>query len=260
MNGSSLVPSPRGYPRDFRILGRWVNSYKVLLCVGVYLGVLFAAWLASQQGRSPLAMGLGYLACGLLGLVGARIYHLLVYARRYFGRAADQPLWDGSQGGWNVFGSLLLLGPMSFLIARGFGATAGEFWDPMGGGILLGGFFVRLGCVFNGCCVGRATTLWCGVRLHDVRGIIKRRLPVQYLEMAWWLLGFAMFVWLEPRAYPPGTYALGVLAWYGAGRFWLEPLRESPDLLWGRLRINQVVAGVLAIAAGCGVIIRLWTD
>jgi phosphatidylglycerol---prolipoprotein diacylglyceryl transferase len=42
---------------------------------------------------------------------------------------------------------------------------------------------------------------------------------------------------------------LAGLAWYGLGRFCLEPLRQTPDLVFGRVRINQVVAGCLALAA-----------
>ena len=50
--------------------------------------------------------------------------------------------------------------------------------------------------------------------------------------------------------FPPGSYALGVLCWYGVGRFWLEPLREEQDLIAGRVRVNQVVAALLALGAG----------
>jgi prolipoprotein diacylglyceryltransferase len=39
-----------------------------------------------------------------------------------------------------------------------------------------------------------------------------------------------------------GSYALGVLTWYGFGRFWLEPPREATDQVCGRVRVNQVTA------------------
>jgi len=135
-----------------------------------------------------------------------------------------------------------------FAVASVLQISLAVFWDHMSAGILMGGFWVRLGCVFNGCCVGRQTSGWFGVRLHDTRSIGKRRIPVQLMEMAWWLLGWAWFIWLWPRSLAPGSYAIGVLGWYGLGRFWLEPLREMPDLVLGRVRINQVVAGALAIA------------
>ena len=113
---------------------------------------------------------------------------------------------------------------------------------------------------FNGCCGGRETKGRFGVCLHDTRCVRKVRIPVQFMEMGWWLLGGAGFIWLWPQLFAPGTYALGVLSWYGFGRFWLEPLREAPDLVGGRVRINQVVAGLLAFAAGCGLLIRAFAS
>jgi phosphatidylglycerol:prolipoprotein diacylglycerol transferase len=65
---------------------------------------------------------------------------------------------------------------------------------------------------------------------------------------------------LWPSALPPGSYALAVLAWYGVGRFFLEPLRERPDIMFGQVRINQVVAALLALAAGGALLIRGWAD
>ena len=48
------------------------------------------------------------------------------------------------------------------------------------------------------------------------------------------------------------------LSWRGMefGRFLLEPLREHPEIVFGQLRINQVVAALLALAAGGALIIR----
>ena len=90
------------------------------------------------------------------------------------------------------------------------------------------------------------------------RGVSKPRIPVQFMEMAWWLIGFVAFIMLWPGALPPGSYALAVAAWYGVGRFFLEPLREWSDVVFGRVRIDQVVAALLAIAAGGALIIRGW--
>jgi phosphatidylglycerol:prolipoprotein diacylglycerol transferase len=77
---------------------------------------------------------------------------------------------------------------------------------------------------------------------------------VQFLEMIWWLVGGVLFLYLWPLQLRDGRYALGVLGWYGCGRFWLEPLRESPDKLYGRILINQLVAAILALLSGCGLL------
>jgi prolipoprotein diacylglyceryltransferase len=243
-----------GFPRSFRIGGRWINSYKVLLCVGIYAGTLATAALAERSGLSPLRVGLGATACGLAGLFGARVYYLLVHAPEYLRRGSRGALWDSQRGGWSVFGALLTFVPLSFLAARLLHLPAPVFWDHMALGVLAGGFWIRLGCVFNGCCGGRETRSVFGVRLHDALGAKKRRVPVQFLEMVWWLLGGLAFLWLWPKAFPPGSYALGALGWYGLGRFFLEPLRERPDVVFGTVRIDQVVAGLLALGAAAALV------
>jgi len=247
-----------GFPRFFKIAGHWVNSYKFFLCAGIYIGTLATAALASSSGLSPLAIGLGAMTCALVGLIGARVYFLLVHAPFYLRQRSLSALWDPSGGGWSAFGTLLTFVPASFAAAAWLAIPPPVLWDHMGVGVLAGGFWVRLGCVFNGCCVGRETKSRLGVRLHDTRGVNKPRFPVQFLEMAWWLIGFVAFLMLWPSALPPGSYALAVVAWYGVGRFFLEPLREQPDVVFGRVRIDQIAAALLALAAGGALILRGW--
>ena len=61
-----------------------------------------------------------------------------------------------------------------------------------------------------------------------------------------------------PVPSPPGGCALGVLGWYGAGRFFLEPLHERPEVVFGRVRVDQVVAALLALGAAAALAIRAW--
>ena len=250
-----------GYPRYVRIAGQWVSSFKVFLCLGICLGIFVIAALAQSSGFPPLRVGLGALALAIIGLAGARVYHLLVYHALYFGKNARQSVWNSSDGGGSIFGALPRDGSL-FLRGRAGCSTFPRdvFWDFLGAGIVAGGFWLRLGCAFNGCCGGRETRGWCGVWLHDTRGVRRRRVPVQFLEMAWWLLGGIGFIWLWPRSFPPGNYALGVLAWYGLGRFFLEPLREAPDLVAGRVRINQCVAAALVLGAGGALLARAFAS
>lgn len=245
------------FPRYFFIAGHWVNSYQVLLCVGIYVGSLTTALVAQWAGLSPLALGLTAAMCALSGLLGARLYHVLVNASIYFAPAHRHLLWNRQRGGWSIFGALITFVPASALSIWMLQLPAALVWDCMSAGVLTGGFFIRMGCVFNGCCVGRETTLPVGVWLHDTYGVKKHRLPVQYLEMAWWLLGGALFLWLWPSRFAPGTYALGVLAFYGLGRIVLEPMREHMDRVSG-IPVNQLVAALLALSAGGTIAIRAW--
>lgn len=164
------LPSPAsragngpGYPRYVRIAGQWVSSFKLFLCLGICLGIFVIAALAQSSGFPPLRVGLGALALAIIGLAGARVYHLLVYHALYFGKDARQSVWNSSDGGGSIFGAFLAMAPFSFAVARLLHIPVNVFWDFLGAGILAGGFWLRLGCAFNGCCGGRETRGWCGL-------------------------------------------------------------------------------------------------
>jgi phosphatidylglycerol:prolipoprotein diacylglycerol transferase len=249
-----------GFPRFFKIAGYSVNSYKFFLCVGIYVGTLATAALASSSDLPPLRIGLVAMTCALMGLIGARVYYLLVHAPKYLFHRSLSALRNSKHGGASGFGALLTFVPAFFAAAAWLDLPPTTLGDHMAVGVLTAGFWIRLGCVFNGCCTGRPSRAPLSVMLHDTRGVRKPRLPVQFLEMAWWLAGLVTFLMLWPGALPPGSYALAVLAWYGVGRFFLEPLRERPDIVFGQVRINQVVAALLALAAGGALMIRGWAD
>jgi prolipoprotein diacylglyceryltransferase len=246
------------FPRYFRMAGRSINSYKFFLCIGLYVGTLTTAALAARSGLSPLRAGMAAMACALAGLIGARLYFVLVNLRFFMNQRSLAALWDASSGGWSLFGSIFTFTPVSLAAAYWLHIATPVLWDHLALGVLAGGFWIRLGCVFNGCCSGRQTDTWLGVHLHDTHHISKRRIPVQFMEMAWWLIGFVVFMTFWPGAVPAGSYAMAVAAWYGFGRFFLEPMRESSDLVFGRVRIDQLVAALLGLVAGSILIIRGW--
>src|SRR5262245_21821772 len=189
---NSYWPMPAmstGFPRYFSTCRTTVNAYKVFLCIGVYVGSLVTAALADSSGMSPLRIGLGAMASALAGLIGARLYDLLVHAPVYRKQLSWCALWDRNRGGWSVFGALLTFVPVSFGAARLLGVPAALFFDHVGLGVLAGVVSIRLGCVFNGCCAGRESVGRLGVWLRDTQSVIKWRIPVQFFEMGWWLLG-----------------------------------------------------------------------
>ncbi len=246
--GTWSTANAAAFPRSFRIAGHRVNAYRVFCCVGIYSGILTAAAVGLRSDTSPLRLGAGMLLVAIVGLLAARLYHMALHFRVYraagFLATARRP----GLGGGSVLGSLVVV-PSSLLFASIFGIPTGVFWDHAAIAIAVGGAWIRFGCICNGCCVGRDSDRWFALRQHDVLGVRRRRVPVQWLEIGWWLLACAGLVWLWPRPFPTGSYALAVLAWYGLGRVWLEPLRRESEVVRG-LRVNQVVAAALTVVAG----------
>ncbi len=251
--GSPALASP-AFPRYFRIAGYWVSSYKVFLCIGIYSAILLSAFVGERSGLSPLRLGAGLLLFAIVGLIGARGYHLVVNFGLYRTTGFSLTSRDQMEGGGSVLGGLVVV-PLSLLFDSIVGIPVAVFWDHMAIAIAFGGMWIRFGCVSNGCCVGRETNGWFALSQHDVHGVSKRRIPAQWLEVVWWLLACVGLLWLWPRQLPAGCYAFAVLGWYGLGRFWLEPLREDSTVLYG-MRVDQVVAAFMAVIAGAGFLWR----
>lgn len=244
------------FPRFFRIAGYPVNSYKVFLCVGCYVGIMTSAAVGLESGLSPLALGFGLLGCALLGMLGARAYHLASHPSLFLQRSFTLTSRTRGEGGLSVLGAAIVLVPLSLLFDSILGIPIAIFWDHMAIGIAVGGAFIRFGCVFNGCCVGRESSAWFALRQHDVNGVTKRRVPAQWLEIGWWVLAWVGLSWLWPMELPSGSYAFAVLGWYGLGRLWLETLRERITTVAG-VRVNQAVAAVMAVGGVAGLVVRL---
>ena len=235
------------FPRFLQI-GPWpVNSYKVCLFAGGYAAILTCAYLASTAGISASGVAAVCLAIFGFGLIGARVYYLLVN-----GRPAP-----GNEGGLALFGALP--GLMLVVLAGAWlmAMPALELFDIIAGGVIVGGPFIRFGCVMNGCCAGRPTEGRFGLPMHDTRGHIVRRLPVQYFEIACWLAMVSAFIVIWPYHLPHGSYGLGLLAGYGAIRFVLEPMREFRQTTARGLLIDRAIALGLILIGLTGLAVEL---
>src|SRR5207247_3864772 len=96
------------YPRYVRIGGRPVHSYKIFLGIGIYFAILMSAAVAARTGISPLRVGAGCLLCAVVGMIGARAYHLALYFRDYHAHRFWAEAWNPQRGGWSVFGGLII--------------------------------------------------------------------------------------------------------------------------------------------------------
>ena len=118
-------------------------------------------------------------------------------------------------------------------------------------GVLAVGFWIRLSLrvqrLLRG--TGKPRPFQCQAARHLRRDEAARASTVSRDDVVAFL-GLAPFVWLWSVALARGSYGLAVLAWYGTGRLFLEPLHEEPSIVFGRVRIDRVVAALLALCAG----------
>jgi phosphatidylglycerol:prolipoprotein diacylglycerol transferase len=239
------------------ILLRWrgltIWSYPAMLYLGLVAGVAAGNLAAHSAGVDPFRVMVATLLLVIPALVGARLLYVVSHWRLY--RGGQRRIWDRREGGAAMYGGLAAMLALSLPLLPALELPWGAFWDVASFSILVGMVFTRFGCLLNGCCAGRPTCSWLGLRLPDTRGVREPRIPTQVLEAGWaaLLLVAATVVW---RRLPfPGALFLGAAAAYAAGRLALESARQrspgEPALTMNHALSAAVILSSLgALAAG----------
>src|SRR5271165_2804828 len=214
-----------------RILFRWCGinfySYLVMLYLGLVTGLLVGAGMAPLDGLSADRFTVAAVVLVIPGLVGSRLLFIALHWDTYLREPAR--IWNRAQGGMALYGGLVMAVAVSPPLLYAIGVPFGAFWDTATYGLLLGTAIARIGCLLNGCCCGRPTSGWLGLRLPNLQGVWRRRIPTQLLESGFALTMFLTLLALRPHGPFPGSIFLLGIAIYGTYRFVLEDTREYRD-------------------------------
>ncbi|MGW2221870.1 prolipoprotein diacylglyceryl transferase, partial [Nonomuraea sp. NPDC001684] len=243
-----------------------IRAYALCFIVAIAFGIWLSERRWRARGGERGTIGDIAMPAVIFGLVGGRLYHVLVDWQTYFGpRAIKEPyqalfVWEGGLGIW---GAVALGGVGVWLACRRRGVPLGPVADTIAPGIAFGQAIARWGNWFNQELYGSPTTLPWGLEIDQAHGGLPGTLyhPAFLYESLWdAALGFALI--LAGRRLRPDRGRLFALyvAGYTAGRFWIEGLRIDPVggvdhavTLLG-LRINQWTS----IALFAGALIFLW--
>jgi prolipoprotein diacylglyceryl transferase len=240
--------------------GAVIEVHTYALCIMV--GIVVAAWITEarlrRRGVAPWAVVDVGIWAVILGIVGARVWHVATHPTDFFFEGADLgkvfAIWDG---GGAIFGSLLFGGLGVWLGCRITGIRFFTFTDAVIPGLLLAQVFGRLGNYVNHEIFGLPTSLPWGLEIEATNPAFPVGLPADTLfhptflyEMIWNFVGaLAILALTRKGRFQWGkTFAL-YLIWYGLGRSWLEPIRLDPSEIVLGLRINEWGA-ILTIVIG----------
>jgi phosphatidylglycerol:prolipoprotein diacylglycerol transferase len=238
----------------FSFHGVTVWSYPALLYLGLVAAVVAENAAAHAAHIDALRAFVAMQILVVAALVGARVLYIVTHWRFY--RREPRRIWDRRDGGAAMYGGLPVTLALSAPLLAALGVPFGAFWDTAVIAILVGMIFTRAGCLLNGCCAGRPTRSWVGVKLPDHAGHWRRRFPTQLFEAAWAcaLLCAAAAVWR--RLAFPGALFLCVAGGYAAGRLALESLRDPPAGA-RRLTLYHVLSGIV-VAASVAILAARW--
>ena len=254
-DGRVLLSIPSPDIRSFQLGPLTIHIYALCLMTGMVV----AWWLGSRRwvarGGRPETFETIVLWAIPVGIVFARIYHVLTHWGDYFGPGRD-PLtalyiWEG---GIAIFGSLIGGALAAFLVCRHLGARYGAFADALAPGLIIAQAIGRLGNWFNQELFGGPDDGPLGLEIDPQYrpaeyADVETFQPTFLYELTWNLAGGLLLLWLD-RRFRLGwgkVFALYMLI-YGTGRFFIEGIRTDFSYYFGPLRTNQVTALLVALA------------
>lgn len=155
-------------------------------------------------------------------------------------------------GGLTYYGGLIAAVPAGLYLARRWKLGALRTADLVAPYLMIGLFFGRLGCFFNGCCYGAPTDSWVGVVFppHPDRPHVPLH-PVQLYEaVAVLAIAAVLYGVVRPRRRADGEVFGWMLALYAVWRFVVEFWRIDQRGGLGPLATSQWLSIPLAAAGG----------
>jgi phosphatidylglycerol---prolipoprotein diacylglyceryl transferase len=257
------LPSPPS-PIIFGI-GPFALSYHgLLIALGIVVGTWLTGWGLARKGYDgALALGSLFLVVPL-GLVGARLYHVLTEYHRYTRNPFPKVL-EGWEGGLGIYGAVAggFLGLLLFSWYRGITPLA--FADAAAPGLVLGQAIGRWGNYFNQELFGRPSDLPWAI------GIAPENRPTEFAdatsfhptflyESLWDVLVCLALLWVAHRfseRLKDGDVFVLYVSLYSVGRFLVETLRIDEAFVVGSsIRGNLLVSGILALGAAAVLFLR----
>ena len=247
-----------------------LRAYGIIIAAGMIIGVWWTARRYRDRGGNPDTLYDAALWAIPLGVVGARIYHVITSPDAYFGPGGDPMLafqiWRGGLGIWGgvAFGALGV-----YIAVKRAGVRLGPIADSLAPALLIAQAIGRWGNWFNQELFGAPTTMPWGLQIdtaHMPAGYPAGTLfhPTFLYECLWNLAGVALLLLVDRALHlRHGLMLWSYVAWYTAGRTWIEMLRiddaEMVTLFGVTQRLNvwtSLLVFVIALAFIVGILLR----
>lgn len=234
-----------------------LRTYGVVVAVSFLLALLVSASEAKRRALNPaLVHDFAFYAL-VGGIVGARLYYVLLSQPAYFLQRPWEILavWHGGLG---ILGGLFGGALVALWYCRSRGVSFWRLADVLAPGISLGLATGVLGCLATGDSHGRPTDAAWAITYTDPRAMAPLGVPlhpVEFYEMAAYLLVFLIVRRTRTASGTDGLTFLVLLGSYGAARFVVEFYRGHPATLGFGIPAAQIIGAALVLASAVGLVL-----
>ncbi len=231
-----------------------IPVYTAMIMLGAAAGLLAAYLFLRTRSRRASALPVFLDAAVIVfavGWIGARAYHVAAHWDYYTARLDE--IAQPGLGGLAMRGALILALVALVIYAAARRISFWYFADAAAIGLALGQAIGWVGALAQGANYGVVSDSQIAVDLPDLYGLVQPRFPLQYFEIALFVLlfiGLVIVAFQSPRA---GTLFIAYLLAASAANLALGFQRGDDTVYVGALRIDQVVdAGFVVLAALLG--------
>jgi phosphatidylglycerol---prolipoprotein diacylglyceryl transferase len=262
------------YPELFRIGDFPINTYGVLLAIGMLLALFVASRLGARDGlprERIYDLGLWTLIGGLLGSKLLMLFVDDAYRSNFWNIFSLDFLRSGGVYYGGFLGGFFAL----VILIRFYKLPFWKVADAFAPGVALGQAIGRQGCFAAGCCWGKPTDSifgvhftpqaheFTGVPIYGADGSALHLHPTQLYESITMLVVFGILIFIHRRKRFDGQVLIAYGIIYAIVRFTIEFVRDDPrgDFLGltslTGLSTSQIISLIVAAGAVAFMIWRL---
>lgn len=236
----------------FNIGNVTIYSYGVFLALGFIAATLIARQRLAEKYRNPEIILDLVLAAVVGGILGARLFYVIGHWSHYMANKGE--IFKVNMDGLVFFGGLLVGLILAVLVGRWRKLRFWTIMDLAGLSVPLALGVGRIGCLLNGCCYGKPTSLPWGISYPASTGLLGARHPTQIYELILDLVLFAFLWWKRDDWARDGTSFWLFVMGYAAIRFTMEFFREHTAS--NAALTFQLISLALFVAAGVFLLFR----
>lgn len=235
------------HPILFKIGNITIYTYGFFVFLGAILGYLVCLSVAKREKIPQETFSNILLSVLLMAFIGAKLLYIAIDFKYFL----NDPL-GAIRSGFVFYGGIITGIFTLYFLAKRKSISFFKLADVISVGVPLGHALGRIGCFFYGCCYGRTTDSWVGLRFpaESAAGQASHKvIPTQLISAGALSLIFLFLLYISKRKKYDGQIFIYYLIIYGAFRFLIEFLRADPRGGVWLLSTSQIISLTTIIIA-----------
>lgn len=228
-------------PIFFRVFGIPIYGYGTMIALGIIAGLLLLSNRAKKSGYDQDSIFNMAILAVVFGVAGGKLLYIITELKSII---ANPSQLKNFGNGFVVYGSILggILGVIMHCRKKKWNTL--KIFDLVIPSLPLAQGFGRIGCFLAGCCYGRPTTSFLGVKFREgsLGPVDVCVLPTQIFSSIFDFLLALFLLWYDKKERKQGRVFSLYMIIYSLGRFAIEFIRDDPRGNVGVLSTSQFIS------------------